>query len=137
MTSRTVNRGNVAWGGVMMVLGVLVCLAFLIFDSWILLAAWPYGVVTIFLGYALLSEGLGKQREAPEVRVSPVARQQPIPPETKREVWARDGGLCVLCGAKTDLRFGYVSQGSEGGNSPANLRVLCGSCERSLSTGIL
>ena len=50
-----------------------------------------------------------------------------IPTEVKKMVWARDGGKCVLCGAKNELHFDHVIPFSKGGTSvsAANVRVLC------------
>ncbi len=124
------TASDVALGGGTMLLGIFLCLAFLIFDSWILLAAWLYGLPFIFAGRVVLAEGIKGRRESGEVRTSPIARAQPLPSETKRKVWARDGGACTFCGARTDLRFGQVD--SQTGDDPTNLRVVCGSCERSV-----
>jgi hypothetical protein len=122
---------DVALGGGIMLLGIFLCLAFLIFDSWIFLAAWLYGLPFIFAGRVVFAEGIGGRRGASQDRTSPIARMQPFPPQTKREVWARDEGACTLCGARTDLRFGHVA--SQIGDDPTNLRVICGSCERSMA----
>jgi hypothetical protein len=124
--------GDVAWGGAYVILGVFFCLAFVLFDSLILLGAWIYGLPMIFGGYAVLSGGIDGRPGARQPRTSPIARQQPYQPETKRKVWARDGGACALCQRKADLRFGLISPESEGGVSVANLRVICGTCEQSL-----
>jgi len=125
-----VNRGDFAFGVGMMVTGAFVCLTFLLFDSPILLVTWLLGLPMILVGLIGMGDGLWGRLGTPEARASPVARRQAIPPETKREVWARDSGTCVLCGAITDLQFDHLIPVSEGGNSPANLRVMCGSCHR-------
>lgn len=65
-----------------------------------------------------------------------VARSQPtdlplerrlIPSEVKKEVWKRDKGRCVLCGARDNLHFDHDIPWSKGGSSitPNNVRVLC------------
>ncbi len=125
-------RGSdVAWGGAYMILGAFVCLAFLLFDYSILLGAWLLGVPMIIGGYAVLRGGIDDGTAPLEGGGSPIARQQPFPPDTKREVWARDGGACALCGTRIDLQFAHVDP--ENGDDPANLRVICGSCDRSLA----
>ena len=49
-----------------------------------------------------------------------------VPSAVKREVWARDGGRCVLCGASDDLHFDHESPFSKGGASTTeNVRILC------------
>jgi len=124
------NRGDIAWGSGTMLLGVFLCLAFVLFDSWILLAGWLYGLPMVLAGQAVFRDGIKGRREVDEARSSPIARLQSFPSETKREVWARDRGECALCGTRLDLRFGYVDPTI--GDAPANLRVVCGSCNRSL-----
>ena len=49
-----------------------------------------------------------------------------IPSAVKREVWARDGGRCVLCGASDELHFDHEIPFSKGGASTTpNVRILC------------
>jgi HNH endonuclease len=50
-----------------------------------------------------------------------------IPSEVKQEVWRRDGGRCVLCGATDNLHFDHEIPFSKGGSSllAANVRLLC------------
>lgn len=49
-----------------------------------------------------------------------------VPSPVKREVWARDGGKCVLCGASDELHFDHEVPFSRGGASNAsNIRLLC------------
>jgi hypothetical protein len=51
-----------------------------------------------------------------------------IPTGIKIEVWKRDGGKCVKCGATDDLHFDHIIPFSKGGssNSPDNIQLLCG-----------
>jgi len=51
-----------------------------------------------------------------------------IPTSVKLEVWRRDGGKCVRCGATEDLHFDHVIPWSRGGSSaaPDNIQLLCG-----------
>jgi len=51
-----------------------------------------------------------------------------IPAEVKKEVWKRDRGECVLCGAKDNLHFDHDIPYSKGGGSSLtaeNVRILC------------
>ena len=50
-----------------------------------------------------------------------------IPAEVKKEVWKRDRGECVLCGAKDNLHFDHDIPYSKGGSSVTaeNVRILC------------
>jgi hypothetical protein len=50
-----------------------------------------------------------------------------IPSDVKREVWARDRGRCVTCGAEDNLHFDHVIPYSKGGSSlvAENIQILC------------
>lgn len=57
------------------------------------------------------------------------SKRDPIPEDVKLVVWARDGGACVRCGLKKDLHFDHIIPLSKGGgNSEANVQILCQSC---------
>jgi len=51
-----------------------------------------------------------------------------IPTWVKLEVWKRDNGKCVQCGAIDDLHFDHIIPFSKGGssNTPENIQLLCG-----------
>ena len=53
--------------------------------------------------------------------------QRLIPSEVKQEVWKRDKGQCVLCGARKNLHFDHEIPWSKGGSSirAENVRILC------------
>ena len=55
------------------------------------------------------------------------ARRRIIPTSVKLEVWRRDGGKCVRCGATDDLHFDHDLPFSLGGTSmtAANVQLLC------------
>ena len=50
-----------------------------------------------------------------------------IPSAVKLEVWKRDGGKCVKCGAENELRFDHVLPYAKGGTSitAENVQLLC------------
>jgi HNH endonuclease len=50
-----------------------------------------------------------------------------IPSWVKLEVWKRDKGRCVTCGAQDHLHFDHIIPYSKGGSSkdPANVQILC------------
>ncbi|MCA8918140.1 MAG: HNH endonuclease, partial [Planctomycetes bacterium] len=50
-----------------------------------------------------------------------------IPSAVKLEVWKRDRGQCVQCGAKDNLHFDHVIPFSKGGSSltAGNVQLLC------------
>jgi hypothetical protein len=54
-------------------------------------------------------------------------RSRLIPSEIKKEVWKRDGGKCVICGASDELHFDHDLPYSKGGTSitTANVKLLC------------
>jgi hypothetical protein len=50
-----------------------------------------------------------------------------IPTAVKLEVWKRDGGKCIICGASNELHFDHDVPFSRGGTSvtAANVQLLC------------
>lgn len=54
-------------------------------------------------------------------------RRRLIPTQVKLEVWKRDGGKCVRCGATDDLHFDHIIPYSRGGTSLTadNIQLLC------------
>jgi len=70
--------------------------------------------------------------ERPEGAPGPVLHDQSqrrrlIPTQVKLEVWKRDGGKCVRCGATDELHFDHVIPYSRGGTSLSadNIQLLC------------
>lgn len=56
-------------------------------------------------------------------------RRDPIPEDVKLLVWARDGGCCVHCGSTQALHFDHIiSVAKGGGNTEANIQILCQVC---------
>ncbi|MGV9679769.1 TerD family protein [Nocardia sp. NPDC003482] len=74
----------------------------------------------------------GALRVAKRLTLAPGRRdRRSIPPELKAQVWQRDGGRCVECGATHYLEFDHVIPLSRGGaTSAANLQILCRACNR-------
>ena len=54
-------------------------------------------------------------------------RSRVIPSDVKKEVWERDRGKCVICGATDELHFDHDLPYSKGGTSirASNVRILC------------
>jgi len=50
-----------------------------------------------------------------------------IPTSVKLEVWKRDGGKCVMCGATDELHFDHIIPVAKGGTSLSadNIQLLC------------
>lgn len=56
-------------------------------------------------------------------------RSRRIPDYVKVEVWQRDGGQCVKCGATDYLEYDHIIPFSKGGsNSENNIQLLCRKC---------
>jgi hypothetical protein len=58
---------------------------------------------------------------------TPPVRRRLIPTSVKLEVWKRDGGKCVLCGATDELHFDHDLPWAKGGTSfvAENVQLLC------------
>lgn len=96
--------------------------------------------------YALLESRQRRQRQqidraqqtvaaAREPANSPARRG--IPEDVKQLVWVRDGGKCLNCGSAVELQFDHIIPVSlGGGNDQANLRILCGPCNRRKSASV-
>jgi 5-methylcytosine-specific restriction endonuclease McrA len=54
-------------------------------------------------------------------------RSRIIPTQVKLEVWKRDGGKCVICGATDELHFDHIVPFSKGGTSlkAENIQLMC------------
>jgi TPR repeat protein len=60
-----------------------------------------------------------------------------ISTQVRREVWRRDGGVCVKCGSRRNLEYDHIVPVSKGGSNTArNVELLCESCNRSKSASI-
>ncbi len=52
-----------------------------------------------------------------------------VPAQTRRDLWQRDQGACVTCGATNDLTIDHIVPVSYGGTSELNnLQLLCKRC---------
>lgn len=65
--------------------------------------------------------------EAEASKVDDTHRRRIIPSSVKQEVWKRDQGKCVACGAEDELHFDHVLPFSKGGTSltAQNVQLLC------------
>jgi hypothetical protein len=72
---------------------------------------------------------LGDGSDSPEVSSDLPRRSERsrvIPSAVKNEVFLRDQGQCVLCGASDDIHFDHELPYSKGGSSTTdNVRILC------------
>ena len=55
----------------------------------------------------------------------------------RQEVWERDGGRCVRCGAQQDLQYDHIIPLARGGaDTTENLQLLCAPCSRAKGDSI-
>jgi stress response protein SCP2 len=81
----------------------------------------PEYVVAVLTGVLKIAKRLAA---TPQQRAS-----RAVPPGVRAEVWRRDGGACVECGATEYLEFDHVIPWSRGGaTSAGNLQLLCRGC---------
>ena len=68
-----------------------------------------------------------EEARSPGSARAPRERSRMIPSAVKREVWERDRGRCVICGATDELHFDHDIPYSAGGSSitAENIRILC------------
>jgi hypothetical protein len=73
----------------------------------------------IAVGEPILATALTSQSDSERRRI--------IPTPVKLEVWKRDGGKCVVCGATNELHFDHIIPFSKGGTSlkADNVQLLC------------
>ena len=65
----------------------------------------------------------GRRPDSPDTRF--------IPSAVRREVWVRDGGICVQCGSKERLEFDHIIPVAMGGsNTTRNIQLLCEVCNQ-------
>ena len=56
-------------------------------------------------------------------------KRDPIPEDLKSLVWERDGRRCVRCGSERTLHFDHIIPVAKGGgNTAANIQILCQTC---------
>ena len=70
---------------------------------------------------------VGQENDAGQRLDSSISPRRIIPTRIKLEVWKRDGGRCVVCGATDELHFDHVVPFSRGGTSMVaqNVQLLC------------
>lgn len=81
------------------------------------------GARSVFKFRLELAEDLDIEAAPPET----MPHSRIIPSAVKLEVWQRDKGQCVICGAKDQLHFDHDLPYSKGGTSltAKNIRLLC------------
>ena len=92
-------------------------------DSWIQ----SDGNRNVFKFKLVVMENVEDETQPEDVTNREVKRSRIIPTNVKLEVWKRDGGKCVKCGATDDLHFDHILPYSKGGTSLSamNIQLLC------------
>jgi hypothetical protein len=92
-------------------------------DSWIE----HDGKRNVFKFKLVAIEAAEDEAPAEALKGAPVERSRIIPTQVKLEVWARDRGRCVICGATDELHFDHIVPFSKGGTSMTaeNIQLLC------------
>ena len=92
-------------------------------DSWVQFA----GNRNVFKFKLVAIEGAVDEFQAEDLADREVKRSRIIPTSVKLEVWKRDGGKCVTCGATDELHFDHILPYSKGGTSlkAENIQLLC------------
>lgn len=96
---------------------------FQLVDSWV-----EHGGSRNVFKFKLLAVEAGEEDAAAEAQApEQQARRRVIPTSVKLEVWKRDGGECVACGATDELHFDHILPFSKGGTSmkAENVQLLC------------
>jgi hypothetical protein len=96
---------------------------FQLVDSWVE----HDGVRNVFKFQLLAVETSEEDAEAEAQAPEQQARRRVIPTSVKLEVWKRDEGKCVTCGATDELHFDHILPFSKGGTSmkAENVQLLC------------
>ena len=92
-------------------------------DSWIE----HDGARNVFKFKLVAIEQVSNEFAAEEPPHYQAQRSRIIPTPVKLEVWRRDGGRCVTCGATDELHFDHIVPFSKGGTSlrAENIQLLC------------
>ncbi|MEK7411748.1 MAG: HNH endonuclease, partial [Planctomycetota bacterium] len=96
---------------------------FHLMDSWIE----NDGVRNVFKFKLIAVVSVADETAAEDTPNRLVERSRIIPTCIKLEVWARDSGKCVTCGATDELHFDHILPFSKGGTSlkSENVQLLC------------
>ena len=92
-------------------------------DSWIE----SDGIRNVFKFKLVAVESVSDESVAEEISNRLVEPSRIIPTSVKLQVWARDGGKCIICGATDELHFDHILPFSKGGTSlkAENVQLLC------------
>jgi hypothetical protein len=104
-------------------------------DSWIE----NDGKRNVFKFKLVAIEGVSDENAPEDLNSSSTESSRIIPTSVKLEVWARDQGRCVTCGATNELHFDHILPFSKGGTSlkADNIQLLCARHNLSKSAKII
>lgn len=120
------SQGSQVAGTVVLVVSIPVLAGILAAIAWANPAARPLAARILGL----------RPAPAPSPTGTAQSRRGPIPRELRRQVWERDGGRCVQCGATFDLQYDHIIPVARGGaTSLDNLQLLCGRCNQRKGAG--
>lgn len=104
-------------------------------DSWVE----NDGNRNVFKFKLIAVENISDETAAIDLQEKLAERTRIIPTSIKLEVWARDGGKCVTCGATDELHFDHIVPYSKGGASlkAENIQLLCARHNLSKSAKII
>ncbi len=85
------------------------------------------GVRKVFKFKLVAVEDIPNESQPESNNTQEIVRSRIIPTSIKLEVWKRDGGKCVECGAADELHFDHIVPYSRGGTSlkTENIQLLC------------
>lgn len=85
------------------------------------------GIRKVFKFKLIAIENVQDESQPEDSATRLVERSRIIPTHIKLEVWARDRGKCVTCGATDELHFDHILPYSKGGTSlkAENIQLLC------------
>jgi hypothetical protein len=97
-----------------------------------------WDAVAPYVTHALAGAALGaalalaiRGRLPRRAAVVAATRREAIPERVRHEVWRRDRGTCVECGARGRLEFDHIIPVSRGGaNTVRNIELRCEPCNR-------
>jgi 5-methylcytosine-specific restriction endonuclease McrA len=85
------------------------------------------GARSVFKFKLIAVEGVESDDSWEDAQETEAKRSRVIPTNIKLEVWQRDKGKCVECGASDELHFDHILPFSKGGTSTKseNVQLLC------------
>ena len=94
---------------------------------------WPLYVIVFIICISYIAVKL-----RPKANSTPINIYRYVSSDVRKKVYNRDGGRCVLCGATVGLQYDHIIPVSRGGgNTAANIQLLCQNCNKLKSNRLL